>query len=146
MAFQFTLAAVLKYRENIEQREYLVLQRIQQEIVQTEAQIRRFQEQYSSARQYRDTELARGIASIHLQAVYEQELSLEKQLDKLQAHLEELEAKRHECLKIYQLARQKRQVLDHLRVRQLDAYRRAQAKRQQNTLDDIFLSRHWRSH
>jgi flagellar export protein FliJ len=146
MAFQFTLAAVLKYRENIEQREYLVLQRIQQEIVQTEAQIRRFQEQYSAARQYRDTELARGIASIHLQAVYEQELSLEKQLDKLQAHLEELEGKRHECLKIYQLARQKRQVLDHLRVRQLDAYRRAQAKRQQNTLDDIFLSRHWRSH
>jgi flagellar export protein FliJ len=146
MAFHFTLAAVLKYRENIEQREYLVLQRIQQEIVQTEAQIRRFQEQYSAARQYRDTELARGIASIHLQAVYEQELSLEKQLDKLQAHLEQLEGKRHECLKIYQLARQKRQVLDHLRVRQLDAYRRAQAKRQQNTLDDIFLSRHWRSH
>jgi flagellar export protein FliJ len=145
MAFRFTLAAVLKYRENIEQREYLALQRIQQEIAQTEAQIHQFQEQYSAARKYRDAELARGMASIHLQAVYDQELALEKQLVKLQAQLQELEGKRHECLKIYQLARQKRQVLDHLRVRQLETYRRAQAKRQQNTLDDIFLSRHWRS-
>ena len=76
----------------------------------------------------------------------EQEFALEKQLDKLQAQLQELEGKRHECLKIYQLARQKRQVLDQLRVLLLEAYRREQAKRQQSTLDDIFLSRHWRSH
>jgi flagellar export protein FliJ len=145
MAFEFKLAAILRYRESVEQREYLALQRIQQEITQTEAQIRQCQEQYAAARKHRDTELARGVASIHLQAVYEEELGLEKQLDKLQAQRKELEGKRQQCLKTYQLARQKREVLDHLRVRQLEAYRRAQAKRQQNTLDDIFLSRHRRS-
>jgi flagellar export protein FliJ len=146
MAFRFTLAAVLRYRESVEQREYLALQKIQQEIAQTEALIHRFQEQHSAARKCREAELARGIASIHLQAVYEAELALEKQLDRLQAQRQELEGKRRQCLKTYQLARQKREVLDNLRVRQLEAYRRAQAKRQQNTLDDIFLSRHRRPH
>jgi flagellar export protein FliJ len=146
MAFEFKLAAVLRYRESVEQREYLALQRIQQEIAQTELQIHQTKEQCGAARKRRETELARGIASIHLQAVYEEELALEKHLDKLQAQLKELEGKRQQCLNTYQLARQKREILDHLRVRQLEAYRRAQAKRQQNTLDDIFLSRHRRSH
>jgi len=144
MAFQFKLAAVLRYRESLEQREYLALQKIQLEIAQMDAQIRQCQEQYAAARKHRETELARGLASIHLQAVYEEELALEKHLDKLQAQRKELEAKRQQCLKTYQLARQKREVLDRLRMRQLDAYRRAQAKRQQNTLDDIFLSRYRR--
>ncbi|HXW90255.1 MAG TPA: flagellar FliJ family protein [Terriglobales bacterium] len=142
MAFRFTLAAVLKYRENIERREYFVLERIQQEIVYVEGRVRQFQEHFSAVRKRRDAELAGGLASIHLQTAYEEELRVEKQLDKLQAQLQELQGKRQQCLKTYQLARQKREVLDHLRVRQLEAYRRAQAKRQQSTLDDIFLSRH----
>jgi flagellar export protein FliJ len=146
MAFRFTLAAVLKYRENIEQREYFALERIQQEVARVEARIQQVEEQHSAVRQRRDAELARGIASIHLQTAYEQELALDKQLDKLQAQLQELQGRRRQCLKTYQLARQKREVLDHLRVRQLEAYRRAQAKRQQTTLDDIFLSRQRRSH
>jgi len=145
MAFQFKLAAVLRYRESFEQREYLALQRIHLEIARTEAQIRQCQELHATARMHRETELARGIASIQLQAVCEEELALEKHLEKLQAQRRELEGKRQQCLKTYQLARQKREVLDHLRVRQLDAYRRAQAKRQQNTLDDIFLSRYRRT-
>jgi len=145
MAFQFRLAAVLRYRESLEQREYLALQRIQMEIAQTEAQIQQCQERYTAARMHRETELARGIASIHLQAVCEEEFALEKHLEKLQAQRKALEGKRQQCLKTYQLARQKREVLDHLRMRQLDAYRRAQAKRQQNTLDDIFLSRYRRT-
>ena len=142
MAFRFNLAAVLKYRENIEQREYFALERIQQEIVYVEGRVRQFQEQYSAVRKRREAELARGLASIHLQTAYEEELALEKQVYKLQAQLQELQDRRQQCLKTYQLARQKREVLDHLRLRQLEAYRRAQAKRQQTTLDDIFLSRH----
>jgi len=136
---------VLRYRESLEQREYLALQRIQLEIAQMEAQIHQCQERYAAARMHREAELARGIASIHLQAVYEEEFALEKHLERLQAQRKELEAKRQQCLKTYRLARQKREVLDHLRARQLDAYRRAQAKRQQNTLDDIFLSRYRRT-
>ena len=136
---------MLRYRESLEQREYLALQRIQLEIAQMEAQIHQCQERYAAARMHREAELARGIASIHLQAVYEEEFALEKHLERLQAQRKELEAKRQQCLKTYRLARQKREVLDHLRARQLDAYRRAQAKRQQNTLDDIFLSRYRRT-
>lgn len=145
MAFRFTLAAVLKYRENIERREYFALERMQQEIGYVEGRIHQFQQHHSAVRKRREAELARGLASIHLQTAYEEELALEKQLDKLAAQLQELQGKRQQCLKTYQLARQKREVLEHLRVRQLEAYRRAQAKRQQSTLDDIFLARHRRT-
>jgi len=33
MSFQFPLAAVLRYRESLEQQEYVALEKIQQEII-----------------------------------------------------------------------------------------------------------------
>ena len=146
MAFRFALAAVLKYRESLEQREYLALERIQQEIAQMERRIRKCGERYSAAVKRREADLGRGIPSIHLQAAYDEELAIKKQQDDLQAKLQELQAKRQECMRAYEVARQKREVLHELRARQLYAYRREQAKREQNTLDDIFLSRRRRTH
>lgn len=141
MAFRFVLAAVLKYRESLEQREYLALERIQQEIAQMERRIRKCEEREYAAAKRREADLGRGLPSIHLQAAYEAELALQKQREEMQGKLQELQGKRQECLKAYEEARQKREVLDNLRLRQLDAYRRDQAKRQQIMLDDIFLSR-----
>lgn len=146
MAFRFALAAVLKFRETMEQQAYLALERIQQEIAQIERRIRKCEERIAVSAKRRETELRRGIASIHLQAAYDEEQALQKQRDALQAKLQELQVKRQECMKIYEEARQKREVLDDLRTRQLEAYRREQLKLQQKMLDDIFLSRRKRSY
>jgi len=141
MAFRFALAAVLKYRENLEQREYLALEKTQQEIVQTKIVLHQCEERRSAATRRREADLRRGVTSVHLQAAYEEETALEEQGEKLRAQLRQLQVQRENCLKAYELARRNRELLDKLRMRQLDAYRRAQAKREQATLDDVFLSR-----
>lgn len=146
MAFRFSLAAVLKFRESMEQQAYLALERIQQEIAQTERRMQKCEERLALATQRRLTELRHGIASIHLQSAYDEELALQQQREALQAKLQELQLNRLECLKTYELARQKREVLSDLRARQLDVYHREQLKRQQKMLDDIFLSRRKRSY
>jgi len=145
MAFRFSLAAVLKFRESLEQQAYLALERIQQEIAQMERRIQKCEERLAVAVGRREKELRRGIASVHLQAAYDEELALQKQREAFLAKLQELLAKRQECLKAYEIARQKREILDDLRTRQFDAYHREQLKRQQKMLDDIFLSRRKRS-
>jgi flagellar export protein FliJ len=141
MAFRFSLAAVLKYRENLEQREYLALGRVHQEIAQVEAQLSRCEEWLSEITNSRATETARGIASVHLQAAYERERGLETQRDELQVKRQELNMKRLQCLKAYELARQKREILEELRNQQLNAYVLDQSRRDQRRVDDMFLSR-----
>jgi flagellar export protein FliJ len=146
MAFRFALATVLKYRENLEQREYLALEKTQLEIVGTKIALQQCEERRSAATRHREADLRRGVTSVHLQAAYEEETALEQQGEKLQAQLQQLQVRWHICLKAYELARRNRQVLDELRTRQLDAYRREQAKRTQAMLDDIYLSRRRRGH
>ncbi|MFZ0287278.1 MAG: flagellar FliJ family protein [Terriglobales bacterium] len=141
MAFQFTLAAVLKYRRNLEHREYLALEKIHQEIVQVDLQIQQCEERRSEALRRREAETTRGIASIHLQDAYERERNLERQRDELQGKRHELKVKRQQCLKTYQLARQKREILEALRNRQLSAYVLEQSRHEQRQIDDLFLSR-----
>lgn len=144
MAFRFALAAVLQYREALEQREYLVLEKIQVEIAQAERRLQKLEESWAAAAQRRETELGRGTPSIHLQAAYNQELFFQKQRDDLLLKRQELQIKRQQAMKAYELARQKREVMEELRTRQFDSYRHEQAKREQRAVDDIFLARHRR--
>jgi len=145
MAFQFSLAGVLKLRESVERREYLALEKIHMEIAHTEAQLREVHELRSQLEERRQAELAEGVPSIQLQGAIEQELALEHRRDAIKAKLKELDAQRQQHVKAYDLARQKREMLDDLRTRQLDAYLRNRAKREQSAIDDLFLSRRKRS-
>jgi len=141
MAFRFNLAALLKYRESLEQRDYLALEKVQQEIVQTENLIRECEQQLSAAQTRREGDLKSGIISVHLQAIYQEESALEDLERKLQAHWQQLQVKRQHCMRAYEVAHRNRQVLENLRVKEFDAHRKEQAKREQKTLDDLFLAR-----
>jgi flagellar export protein FliJ len=141
MAFRFALAAVLKYRKNLEQREYLALGKVLQEIAQVELQLQQCEERRSEAILQRESEASRGIASIHLQDAYERERNLERQRDELQIKRQELRVKRQQCLKAYELARQKHEILEELRNQQLSVYVLEQSRREQRRVDDMFLSR-----
>jgi len=145
MAFRFSLAAVLKLRESIEHREYLALGRVHQEIAQAETQLRMAEQWCSTAALRRESDTARGVVSVHLQDAYEKELTLEKQRDLLRAKRQELKLKLQQCIKAYEIARQKREILESLRTRQFQAYRLEQARREQNRIDDLFLARRQRS-
>ncbi|HXY13107.1 MAG TPA: flagellar FliJ family protein [Terriglobales bacterium] len=141
MPFHFPLAAVLKFRESLERREYLALVRIQHEIMAIEAQLRQIEEWRLAAVQRREADLAKGVASVYLQDEFHREFALEQRRDALKVKLEETKLRHTAHLKSYQEARQKREVIDELRQRGLEAYTRQQAKRQQAVMDDLFLSR-----
>jgi flagellar FliJ protein len=141
MAFRFSLAAVLTYREALEQRELAALERAQQEIALLETQIRDADADLRLLEQRRHEDLRRGLPSIHLQEAIEREqalLQLQKDLEKKNA---DLKAKRLEILKTYEEARQKRELLEKLRDRRRGEYSRSQARAEQTAIDDLFLSR-----
>ena len=144
MSFQFPLAAVLRYRESIEQREYFALERIQQEVVRTELRICQVENDCSVATQNRLAELAKGICAAEVQSAYECQRALEQQSEALRALLQELKIKWRQQLVSYEVARRNRETLEKLREKQRDAYVREQAKREQAVIDDLFLSRRGR--
>jgi len=144
MSFQFSLAAVLRYRESIEQREYFALERTQQEIARTEAGIHQIEQDCAKATQDRAAELAKGTRAADVEAAYEYQTALEQQLEALRALLQELKMKWRQQLASYTAARRNRETLEKLREKQLDAYSREQAKREQSVMDDIFLARRGR--
>ena len=141
MPFHFPLAAVLRYRESIERRERLVLERIQQEIARVELQIRQIEDACSGASERRGAELARGMSAAEMQSAYEYQQALEQQGDTLRSQWLEWKKRWRQQLTAYDLARRNRETLERLRAKQLEIYSREQAKRGQAIIDDLFLSR-----
>jgi flagellar export protein FliJ len=145
MPFNFPLATVLRYRESIEQREQLALERIQNEITRVELQIRQVDDECSAATEKRGAELTQGMSAVEMQSAYEYQRALEQQGEALRALLQDLKKKWQQQLASYEIARRNRETVDELREQQLEAYSREQAKRAQAAIDDVFLSRHRRS-
>jgi flagellar export protein FliJ len=141
MAFHFSLAAVLRFRESIEQREYLALERIQQEIGRVELRINQIERDFSVAAQGRAKELAEGTRAAVMQSAYEYEKALEQEIERLRKEWQELKIRWKQQLACYELARRNRETLDKLREKQLSAYTQELAKREQAVVDDLFLSR-----
>ncbi len=146
MPFEFPLAAVLRYRESIEQREYFALEKIQQQLNQIELRIQQVEQDCVAAVQTRSAELAKGIPAVEVQNAYDYQRALEQQRIALQALWQELKIKWRQQLMSYEIARRNRETLDKLREKQRDAYQREQSKREQSAIDDVFLARHGRRH
>jgi flagellar export protein FliJ len=146
VSFHFPLAAVLRYRESIEQREHLALERLQQEIARVGMRMRQIEEARATATQGFLTDLTRGTRAAEVQAAYEHQRALERQHEALETLSQELNKKWREQIVTYELARRNRETMENLRQRQLEAYRREQAKREQAVIDDLFLMRRRRPH
>jgi flagellar export protein FliJ len=145
MSFHFSLAAVLRYRESMEQREHLALERLQQEISRVEATVLQIAADRSTATQILRAHLAQGIRAAEVQAGYEYQSALQQQHEALQTLLQELKKKWRQQLAAYVSARRNRETMENLRQKQFDAYSREQAKREQGVIDDLFLMRRRRS-
>ena len=144
MSFEFSLAAVLRYRESIEQREYFALEKTQQEISHLEARIRNVEQECSTAAKGRASDLAMGIPAADVQSGYEYQTALEQQIEALRNVLKELKIKWRQQLLSYEAARRNCETLEELREKQLHVYDREKAKREQSAIDDLFLSRRGR--
>ena len=141
MAFRFALAALLRYRESIEEREDLLLRNAQQEVTAIRSQIAQIREQRQLLIQSAENALSAGVIASELHSFMLQRQHMEQAIEQLGVKLKDAEKRRDQQREAYQVARQEREVLSIMRDRQLRAYEIEEARRQQSQLDDLFLSR-----
>ncbi len=140
MAFQFTLEAVRRFRQSVEDRERLRLESL---LVRRTGLLLEL-ERSRQARLQLQQHLQRGLignptpaAEIHfgvarLDAIASRQKRLQRQLQELQAAVAEQNSR-------FQQERRKREVLDSLRESQLREYRIRQQRREQAQLDELHL-------
>src|SRR6202042_2045088 len=104
MPFHFPLVTVLRYRESIEQRERLALEKIQQEIAGVELQIRQTNDARSVASEKRIAGLSQGTSAAEMQAGYEYQKTLEQLSEILRARLQDSKKKWQQQLVTYEAA------------------------------------------
>src|SRR5450631_897484 len=141
MPFQFSLATVLRLRENLEHTELLTLEKRYSELALAQGRLWEAEQNIIRAAESRQLELSRGTTAIQLQLAIEEESQMRQQRDALLQKLQEAQRVLREQLAIYWKARQKRDILQELRKQKFDVYQRTQAKLEQRERDELFLLR-----
>ena len=141
MAFHFSLQAVLRVRIGYENVERLRLLAFAALMVRTRGEIEALDKESANARESMRRMLSAGVAGVemHVESVCERVRAEHRRA--LEARLEELRKKQEKQRMIYLLARQKREILENLRERKLAEYQKEQARKEQQTLNDLFVLR-----
>ena len=141
MPFRFSLNAVLRFRQTLEDRDKLALEQIQYQILQVTQTLEQIEIEKIKDADTRQQELTSGIPGAHVLAVAADQQRLEETRKLLQQQLVKLRTEREKRLLVYQDSRRKREVMSELRQQQWEIYETEESRRQQKLLDDIFLSR-----
>jgi len=145
MAFRFSLATVLRHRDNMEKREELELQRILMEIARTRLRIEQVARQIARAQAALEKTLEQPVAAADLQSrVFEIDALIDAK-ESLAESLAALERQRLLQMQAYQAAHRGRRMLSEMADRQRDLYEQDRARREQKFVDDIFAARARRS-
>lgn len=145
MLFQFSLAAVLRMRESVEDREKLNLQRIQAEITKVSQYIDDLTACIAEARTAQELAMRQPTPAGHLQTFqWEAQATAEKRA-LLQKQLTSLEKKRVDQMKIYEAAHRDREALTAIYERQRRTWELDHARRDQKQLDDLTIMRRCRA-
>ena len=140
MAFRFALAAVLKLREGLEEREHLRLERTQLEVSHCRQALEMVPELQRIVLGARERQLVSPTPAAELQFQEDVRLGLRERERVLQGQLAELLQRHEQQLATYLAARRDRQALSELRDRQLLEFEARLARQQQRRADDQFLS------
>lgn len=141
MAFRFALASLLRFRESMEDREYLLLRNAQHEVASIHNQIGEMQQQRLAVIAACSSALTGGLIASELHAFAMQRQQIELMIEQLKKKLREAELRRDRQRKVYEAAHRKREALSIVRDRQQEAWDLQDGRRQQRQLDDLFLSR-----
>ncbi len=139
MAFRFSLEPVLRLRASYERLERLRLLAIVAMIVRVRQEIAVVAYETAEAGRSKQARLAAGVAGVdlHLEAAVERgRAARREQLDRRLAALERTQENQRRA---FHTARQKRQILENLRARRWEEYRRGQSRREQQQLDELHL-------
>jgi flagellar export protein FliJ len=141
MSFRFPLASVLSYRESLERREELALEKIQMEMAQIRHAIEQLTGQIAEAQKTIERILQKVLPAAQMQAMLNHTNAAVTRKHALIASLETLEQQRRQQMRIYQDAHRSRRMLSDMAARQRGAWEQEHAKSQQKFLDDIFAAR-----
>ena len=141
MPFHFTLAPLLRLRESLEKAELQRLRMIAMQVAQARVEIESLDCEIEGMRRQLLEQTATGISGAELHMAALLEASHHEYRIRLVAKLYELERARQKQQACYTEVRQQREIISNLRKRQLSAYQREQARRDQQRVDELFLIR-----
>ncbi len=139
MPFLFSLQPILRLHASYERLERLRLLAIAAEIVRAREEIAAVTRESIAARTNTQTRMGTGVVAAELHFEMMSENMRQERRRMLGARLAELEKRELAQQQAYRLARQKREILSNLRQKKWDEYRREQARREQQRLDEVFL-------
>jgi flagellar export protein FliJ len=142
MAFQFPLETVLRLRRGQERLERLRLETIHSELAQTRATLEDLIEKSLELRRKVQRDLANTLSGSELQIAASQDETVALTRASLRNRIVELEQRRLAQMHVYTKVRQSRETFEKLRDNKPALYRMEQARREQQILDDLFLTRH----
>lgn len=146
MAFQFSLATVLRVRIIREEREERMLQQILHRINLTMQSIHEVDAQMEHANRARGSELFKPVAGRQVHNEYGEISYLRESRKALCGQLEQLEQLKEKQFVIYEAARREREMLTEMHEKKRGVYDFEMARREQKTLDDNFVARRGRGH
>lgn len=136
MAFRFSLQPILRLRASVERLEQLRMLLLAAQITRVEREIVSLEDNLSAERQLRLSSLSEGVPAAELHFEGAREKTRADQIRALHDLLAGIRRKHEEQRRIYQAARQKKEILENLRKRRFEEYRR-----DQHLLDEAFLLR-----
>lgn len=141
MAFQFSLATVLRVRSILAEREERMLQKILFEISQRRESMALTNAQIEQSNLSRYADVLKSLTGRQLQVAYEEIKELKETRIALLAQVEKLEQLRDKQIIVYESARRNREMLTDMRDEKHSAYNSEMARSEQKTLDDNYLAR-----
>lgn len=141
MAFRFSLQAMLDLRKSFERQEKLRLEMLTHQISQLRQQLETLDQEKTAGRERMAQNLQEGLFGAEILFNTDREAVGEQRRDSLLQRVAEVEEQRRLQLAVFQKAQQQRKILENLRDRREQLYRQMQARREQQLLDELFLTR-----
>jgi flagellar export protein FliJ len=141
MAFQFSLATVLRFRGMVEEREEGILQKILSDIAQTFDELERTDALLEESNAARRADIFKPSIGLQIHAFYGEVKELKQRRKDLEGQMLKLEQARDEQLVVYEAARRNREMLTDMHERKHSAYLLDMNKRAQKALDDNYIAR-----
>jgi flagellar export protein FliJ len=144
MAFQFSLATVLRVRGIVEEREEGILQKILFDISKIFDDLERTDAQLAESNASRDADVFKPFIGLQVHASYGQVKELKQRRKNLEGQIQKLEQARDAQLIVYEAARRDREMLTDMREKKRNAFDADVNKREQKALDDNYIARRGR--
>lgn len=144
MAFQFPLAAVLRVRGIVEEREERMLQKILFEISQAQEMLARTGAEIAGSDASRHADIFKPYLGLNLHASYGEAKELLQTRRNLEEQIAKLKELRDRQFVIYKAARRNREMLTDMSEEKRGEYESDIARSEQKTLDDNYIARRGR--